>query len=261
MKYLNDFINYIEKRGYKVEDCDYLDGDLTGISCNKNENYIYFEVESTPEFEDYLNNRLKEEEKVEYKVDFHNYIVKSIGIRSCITTELNFFDGSSDYIYLVKNPEGYHNHGLDLFEKCLNFIDGGLVEHELFIIEKHIEHLKWAQKELIPLLLKADYSIEYSSLLDVQQRESSNLLILFRHYNESYYDPHSMYMETDCLTGECLFPNNLKLYGMKKEELWDVLVEEVWKKAMFPEEFSYLYTEGETKETYKELLKSVNGRK
>ena len=174
-----------------------------------------------------------------------------------IYSMFNYYDRTVGQIYLISNPnkDSYHTHGFDLFEKCVQLQKNGVVEHELFIMEKHIEHLRWAKEVLIPVLEKADYIIDYSSLFDLSDKRcNSNLIIIFQHYNDRNFLDRSMFMETDCLTGECLFPRGLELFGKTKEEVWNILVEEFWKKADFPKRFSYLYTEGETKETFKQYL-------
>lgn len=256
MKYLNEFIDYLKKEGYEDKYFDSVDGYLINVDCYYQDKRITFSVSPTEEFEEFVKQKIKQEGEFEYDVDYKNYLVTAIAIDSSITTEQNFFDGSTGQIYLISNPDenSYHRHGFELFEKCVQLQKMGVVEHELFIMEKHIEHLRWAKKVLIPVLEKADYIIEYSSTFDVSDRRiDSNLIIVFKHYNDRKLD-QGMYMETDCLTGECLFPNNLKLFGKTKEEVWNIMLEEVWKKADFTKRFSYLYTEGETKETFKEYL-------
>lgn len=257
MKYLNEFIDYLKKEGYEEKFFDSIDGYLSNVDCFYLDKKITLSVEPTEEFEKFIKKKVQEEGEFEYDIDYKNYIVRTISLDSTITTEPNYFDGEVGQIYLIPNPDkdSYHKHGFDLFEKCVQLQKNGVVEHELFIMEKHIEHLKWAKEVLIPILEKADYIIDYSSIFDLSSRRyDSNLTIIFKHYNDRNFLDQTMYMETDCLTGECLFPKGLQLFGKTKEEVWNILVEEIWKKADFPQRFSYLYTEGETKETFKQYL-------
>lgn len=257
MKYLNEFIDYLKKEGYEDKYFDSVDGYLLNVDCFYQNRKITLTVDPTEEFEKFLKDKSKKEEEFEYDIDYKNYLVKAINIESTITSEPNYFNGEVGSIYLISNPDknSYYQHGLELFEKCVQLQKNGVVEHELFIMEKHIEHLKWAKEVLIPVLEKADYIIDYSSIFDLSERRcNSNLIIIFKHYNDQNFLDKEMYMGTDCLTGECLFPDNLNLFGKNKEEVWSILVEEFWKKAVFPKRFSYLYTEGETKETFKEYL-------
>lgn len=265
MKYLNEFIEYLEKEGYKVEYFDSVDGYLLNVDCFYQNKKITFNVDHTEEFQKFLKSKIKENGKFEYDIDYKNYLVKAISIECTITSEPNYFNKEVGNIYLISNPnkDSYHQHGFDLFEKCVQLQKNGVIEHEIFIMEKHIEHLRWAKEVLIPVLEKADYITDYSSTFDLSDRRyNSDLIIIFKHYNDQNFDDKELYMKTDCLTGECLFPDNLNLFGKNKEEVWEILVEEFWKKAIFPKRFSYLYTEGETIETFKNfMLELVKERK
>lgn len=254
MKYLDEFINYLKKEGYEDKYFDCMDGYLLNVDCFYQNKKITFFVEPTKDFEKFIKEKIEKEGEFEYEIDYKNYLVKSISIESTIT-----FSRTIGQIILISNPneeESRYKHGFEYFEKCVQLQKVGMVDHELFILEKHVEHLKWAKEVLIPLLEKADYVIDFSSIFDLRdQRINSNLKIIFKHYNDEFYLDDTMYIETDCLSGECLFPNNIDIYGKTKKEVWNILVEEFWKKAKFPKRYSYLYTEGETKETFKNLNK------
>lgn len=252
MKYLNEFIDYLKEEGYEDKYLDSVDGYLCKVDCFYCDKQVTFSVEATKEFEEFIKNKVKENGSFEYDIDYKNYIVKAISMELPITA----YDAEeSETVYLTSNKNEYHQHGLDLLEKCVYLQKHGFIEHEMFISQKHIEHLKWAKDVLIPVLEKADYTIEYSSVFDISHMKcDSNLTILFKHYNDKNFIEQPMYMGTDCLTGECVFPNNMQLFGKGKEEVWNILVEELWKKANITKRFSYLYTEGETKETFSQYL-------
>lgn len=265
MKYLNEFIDYLKKEGYEDKYHDLFCGELLGVDCfynNDKDKLIILRVDATEEFSNYLREKVKEKGEFEYDIDYKNYIVIGVIIKSTITSESGYADKSIGNIYLNNGiAEGnYYTHGIEYFEKCVQLQKLGLVEHEIFIMEKHLQHLKWANEVLIPILKKSDYTIDYSSIFDLNpdKRESSNLSIYFKHVHERDAE---FCMETDCITGECLFPNKMQLYGKSKEEVWDMLVEEYWKKMPYEftrKRYSYLYTEGETIDTFKEYIEELN---
>lgn len=265
MKYLNEFIDYLKKEGYEDKYHDFFCGELLGVDCfynNDKDKLITLRVNATEEFSNYLREKAKEEGEFEYDIDYKNYEVVGIIIKSTITSESGYIDKSIGNIYLNNNitEESYYTHGFEHFEKCVQIQKLGLVEHEIFIMEKHLQYLKWAKEVLIPLLEKSDYTVKYSSIFDLTPyaRETSNLSIYFKHVHERDAE---FYMETDCITGECLFPNKMQLYGKSKEEVWDMLVEEYWKKMPYEftrKRYSYLYTEGETINTFKEYMEELS---
>lgn len=248
MKYLNEYLDYLKKEGYTTEYQTILSGRLEAIDCYYGDNIIVLSVIETPEYSEYINSL---EDESEYKVDYSKYIVVSADFTSTITTERNFFDGTAGSIYLVDNSE-YHTHDLSLFKKCVELQKMGLVEHEKFILECHLKNIEWVNTVLAPVLKKCDYRIDYSSIFDIKfQRDNSNLTLIFKHYNESDYDC-GITIETDCLTGELItHPEELK--NKNKEEIWDTLVQ-YWKKQPLAEKYSYLYTEGKTKDYYKQYV-------
>lgn len=264
MKYLNEFIDYLKKEGYEDKYQDFYFGELVGVDLyykNDKDKLITLRVNATEEFFNYLGEKAKEGE-FEYDIDYKNYEVVGIIIKSTITSESGYLDKSIGNIYLNNNitDKSYYTHSFEHFEKCVQLQKLGLVEHEIFIMEKHLRHLKWAKEVLIPLLEKSDYTIEYSSIFDLTPyaRESSNLSMYFKHAHERDAE---FYMETDCITGECLFPNKMQLYGKSKEEVWNILVEEYWKKMPYEfmrKKYSYLYTKGETMDTFTEYMEELN---
>ena len=260
MKTLKEYADFLYKNGYKENFAPFtfLDGHLEIVEFIKNDYHINLYVVETEEFSDYLSSL---EPGTEYQVEYENYIVKSAFIESPICNVSNFFDGTTDGIELVLEPTTYNNHTLDLFELCINFQKTNLLEHELFIISNHQKHLTWAKDNLIPILEKYNYYVDYSSLFDTkQERCSSNLRVDFKHPNNAM-----LVIETDCITGNLdiwsdtqLYEGVVdlvnKIYGKNQEEVFKILLEEVWKKDDL--KFGYIYSgdSNETIETYKEVL-------
>ena len=248
MKYLSEYVKYLEDRGYTVEYVDTLNGRLDAIDCYNGDDLVSLIVHETPEYSEYLDSL---GDNAEYEPDYSKYIVTSAHISSPITTERNYFDYSNGAIYLSDKSD-YHTHSLSLFEKCVDIQRMSLLEHEKFIIEQHLKNLEWICNVLAPELKKYDYKVDYSSLFDTDDGGlNSNLTIVFEHYNEGECDL-GIITETDCITGELkIDPKELK--DKKADEIWDVLVE-YWKNQPLPEKYSYLYTEGKAKEDYNQYL-------
>ena len=259
MKTLKEYAEFLYKNGYKESFAPYtfLCDKLEIVEFTKNDFRLNLYVYETEEFEKFYES-LKDGE--EYSIDYKNYIVSSAFIEFPICNVPNFFDGTTEGITLVSKPDEYNKHTLDLFELCIGFQKINLLEHELFIMSKRQEQLKWAKDNLIPILEKCDFYITYNSFFDTKnERGSSNDRIDFRHPNKADF-----VLETDCLTGE---PNiwadiitgngtiNLnKIYGKNKDEVFNILLEEVFKKSEL--KFGYLYNNDpkETIETYGEVL-------
>lgn len=260
MKTLKEYSDFLHKNGYKETSrpCTYLDGHLIAVDFIKNDFFINLSVDETKEFSDYLSSI---EEGTEYKVEYENYNVKSAFIESPICNVDNkAFEGKYG-IELVSKPIANKRHTLDMFELCMNFQKTNLLEHELFIMSRREEQLVWAKNNLIPLLEKWDFCVDYDSFFHMKgEKNSSNTRIDFKH-------PHrvALIMETDCLTGKpfiwvdfykrggCIELTN-KIYGKKLDEVADILLEELLKKDEL--RFGYIYNNDphETFDTDKEVL-------
>lgn len=261
MKLLSEYKEYLESQGYELEYTQAMNGELTSVTfIDKYEKIIELGVYETSEWAEELRKMAKESDtgEVEYDINPENYIVDWAQIILTVCSERNFLNGDSGSIYLVNDIEesDYYTHSLELFKKCVSLQKMGLVEHELEIMKAHINLLDWANKVLIPVLEEADYVISYSSLFDVSSdRENSDLLVMFEHYNESNYDYH-LWMATDCITGEYKFAKDLDLYGKSKEEVKQILLDKIWRSDdENPSKYTYLYRPEETKDSYKEYVK------
>lgn len=259
MKTLKEYADFLYKNGYKEDFAPYtcLNDYLEIVQFTKNGFLIRLYVEETEEFSNYLSSH----PEIEYEIKYENYNVESAFIESPICNVSNFSDGSTDGVELVVEPNEFNKYTLDLFEFCINFQKTNLLEHELFIISNHQKHLTWAKDNLIPILEKYNYYVDYSSLFDTkQERCSSNLRIDFKHPNNAM-----LVIETDCITGnldiwsdtqlyEGVVDLANKIYGKNQEEIFKILLEEVWKKDDL--KFGYIYSgdSNETIETYKEVL-------
>ena len=260
MKALKEYVDFLYKNGYKENFAPYtfLDGHLEIVEFIKNDYHINLYVTETEEFSNYLDSL---ELGTEYQVEYENYNVKSAFIESPICNVSNFLDGSTDGIELVSEPGAYNKHTLDLFELCIGFQKTNLLEHELFIMSRRLEHLAWAKNVLIPILEEYDFYVDYDSFFDTkQERCSSNIRIDFKHPNRADF-----VIEVDCLTGKPIIWADInsangtidltdKIYGKNQDDVSSILLEEVWKKDEL--KFGYIYNNDphETIETYKEVL-------
>lgn len=260
MMKLKEYVDFLYENGYKENFAPFtfLDGHLEIVEFIKNDFVVMLYVEETSEFSEFLESL---EPGTEYKVEYENYNVKSAFIESPICNVSNFLDGTTDGIELVSEPNAYNRHTLDLFELCIGFQKVNLLEHELFIMSRRQEHLAWAKDNLIPILEKWDFYVDYDSFFDTkQERCSSNIRLDFKHPNSADF-----VIETDCLTGEPSIWSDInlgdgaieltdKIYGKNLNEVTDILLEELLKKDDL--KFGYIYNNDphETIETYKEVL-------
>lgn len=258
MKTLKEYAEFLYKNEYKenLAPFTFLDGHLEIVEFIKNDYLIRLYTEETGEFSDYLESL---QPGTEYQVEYENYIVKSAFIESPICNVSDFLDGSTDGITLVLEPGSHVKHSLDLFELCIGFQKTNLLEHELFIMSERQKHLAWAKDNLVPVLERHNYFIEYDSFFDTKnERCSSNIRIDFKHPNQSEF-----ILETDCLTGNPIIWSDIyggtidltdKIYGKDQDEVYQVLLENVWKKDDL--KFGYIYNNDphETIDTYREVL-------
>lgn len=260
MKTLKEYADFLYKNGYKENFAPYtfLDGHLEIVEFIKNDYRINLYVEETKEFSEYLSSL---DPGTEYQVEHENYNVKSAFIESPICNVSNFLDGSTDGIELVSEPNAYNKHTLDLFELCINCQKTNLLEHELFIMSRRLEHLAWAKENLIPILEKYNFHADYDSFFDTkQERCSSNIRIDFKHPNRADF-----VIEVDCLTGKPIIWVDInsangtidltdKIYGKNQDDVFNILLEEVWKKDEL--KFGYIYNndQHETVDTYINVL-------
>lgn len=260
MKTLKEYAEFLYSRGYSETIAPYtlLDGSLEIVDFEREGFKVNLYVEDTEEFHKYLETL---EPGTEYDIKYENYIVNAAFIESPICNVANFHDGSTDGIELSIEPDDYNRHTLDLFEQCIGYQKINLLEHELFIMSRRQEQLAWAKDNLIPVLEKYDYVITFDSFFDTKNElPSSNQRISFRHHNHSEID-----FETDCITGEPIIWSDAvpgegvidltdKLYGKLKDEVYNVLLEEVWKKD--ENKFGYIYNNDphETIDTYGEVF-------
>lgn len=264
MKTLKEYTEILYKNGYKESFAPYtfLDNNLEIVEFMKNDYRVNLYVAETEEFSDYLASLSP---GTEYQIEYENYYVKSAFIESPICNVSNFIDGSTDGIELVSEANEYNKHTLELFEQCLNFQKTNLLEHELFIMSCRQEHLMWAQENLIPILEKYNFYADYDSFFDTKTDKcSSHIRIDFKHPNRTDF-----VIETDCITGKPIIWVDMnsrngcidltdKIYGKKQDDVFNILLEEVWKKDEL--RFGYIYNNDpqETIDTYKEVLTLID---
>ena len=264
MTTLKEYADFLYSRGYKetIAPFTFLDGTLKIVEFVRDGFHVNLYVEETDEFSKYLESL---EPGTEYHMEYENYVVNSAFIETPICNVANFYDGSTDGIELVSKPNKYNKHTLDLFEQCIGFQKINLLEHEIFIMSRRQEHLAWAKENLVPLLEKYNYVITFDSFFDTKnEAPSSNQRIDFRHHNRS-----ELSIETDCITGEpiiwsdCALGEGVvylsdKMYGKDIDGVYNVMLEEVWKKSK--DKFGYIYNNDphETVDTYGEVGKLID---
>ena len=264
MKTLKEYAEFLYSKGYSetIAPYTFLDGTLEIVDFIREGFKVNLFVEETEEFHKYLESL---EPGTEYEVEYENYIVNAAFIEAPICNVPNYYDGTTDGIELSSKPNDYNRHTLDLFEQCIGFQKINLLEHELFIMSRRQEHLAWAKENLVPLLEKYDYVITFDSFFDTKnEMPSSNQRISFRHHNHSEID-----FETDCITGQPIIWSDAelgegvvdlseKMYGKGIDEVYNVLLEEVWKKSQ--DKFGYIYNKDphETVDTYREVNKLID---
>ncbi len=245
MKALQSFVDILYQNGYKETKAAYqfLDGALEIVEFYKEDYHIWFYVYPTPDFKKWL-----ESYEGEYKIDYKNYYVSGINIESPLCNIDGFTDGDTSCIQLEEEPNEYVKHGFDLFEYCLTLQTPNLLKHEMKIMRHRLEHLEWAEKNLVPVLEKYDYFAEYDSFFNTENdRDSSNQLITFKHKN-SFRGIISI--ETDALTGDINIVadgiNVSDMYGKNAEEVFTIMLEKVWKDDDV--QYGYIFS-GDPKET------------
>ena len=264
MKSLQEFSEFLYSRGYKesVAPFTFLDGTLEMVEFIREGFHVTLYVEETDEFSKFLGTL---EPGTEYEVKYENYIVNAAFIEAPICNVANYYDGTTDGIELSSKPNDYNKHTLELFEQGIGLQKVNLLEHELFIMSRRQEHLAWAKENLVPLLEKYDYIITFDSFFDTKnESRSSNQRIDFKHRNDS-----ELSIETDCITGkpiiwsdgaigEGVVDLSEKIYGKGIDEVYNVLLEEVWKKSQ--NKFGYIYNDDphETVDTYYEVSKLID---
>lgn len=264
MNTLKEYADFLYSRGYKetIAPFEFICGKLEMVGFVKNGFHVKLYVEETDEFSKYLESL---NPGTEYNVEYENYVVNSAYIDAPICNVANFCDGSTEGIELVSKPSTYNKHTLELFEQCIGFQKINLLEHEIFIMSRRQEHLAWAKENLVPLLEKYNYVITFDSFFRTKNESfSSNQRIDFRHHNMS-----ELSIETDCITGEPIIYSDAalgegvvdlseKIYGKDINDVYKVMLDEVWKKRK--DKFGYIYNNDphETVDTYFELCKLLD---
>lgn len=262
MKTLKEITEILYSRGYKESKYPYefLNGRLTNVSFrDKTEEYLVkLGVYETPEFEKILDGLPI---GTSYECDYKNYEVTSAYIQSPVCSESGFMDGSTNGINLVAEPDEYCTHSLDLFEQCLDLQTTDLIEHELRIVSKHKQLLTWVNAFLKPILKEYNFCASYSSLFDCQldseKGGSSDLILVFRHPNQS-----EITLETDCITGDPTITFDIvggftdlidQIYNKKSDKVASVVTDLLKK---YPDQFGYLFNNDphETIDSYHEVM-------
>lgn len=255
---LREFVDILYDRGYKETKYPYtfLDGHLQVVDFEKNGWIVQIECNETEELEKYLKSL---DEGTEYDINYNNYEVSSILIQSPVCNIANFIHGNRDGILLVAEPNDYYTHGLELFEYCLELQKVNLLNHELKIMKDRIKLLEWAKESFIPVLEKVGYHALLSSFFCCEfNSDSSDMIVEFDHPSNS-----SVSIITDCITGEPkinvdgIYITDL-IYGKNEEEVFNIMLDNIWKKN--EAKFGYIWKndEKETIDTYNEIQALVD---
>ena len=238
IKYYED---YLFSHGYTRDDkAEFFNGILTYINYYKNSKRISLQV------------GLKDNPS-----DLNNYEVETVLIESPICNKRDFVNGDDSSIILVSNPgdNTYFSHGLDLFEKCVDIQDH-ILEHEMFIMQCHINNLKWIQENLHQFLIDHDYILQYSSTFDTRERNNSDFVIDYHHPNELSFIFLSL--NTDCITGDLIYHSKQgKQYKIKEvDNLYEFIRKNEWCdiNGNLDIDFKYFEVEGWNINSSKELL-------
>lgn len=251
MRTLKEYIDFLLSKGYEEQDFyEYIDGCLTYVYLTKNDKSVTLQVDLDAD----IYNSIKVGEPI--PTDPNLYEVVNVLIECPICNEMGFLDGGQTGIQLTKyaSEEGYVPHGLDLFEKCID-IQENLAQHEMFIMERHIDNIKWLQENLHQFLIDHDYYVDYSSVFDCREKETSSPRIDYKHPNELKFETFTLY--TDCITGDFIFVTKdvSRVKIRKIENLYDFIRQSEWMKdGELLEPFKYFEDEGWTKDSYKNVL-------
>ena len=231
MRTLKEYQDFLFNRGYTLEPAPYtfLDNSLEAV-CYQSTlgKTVTLWVFMTPEYEEKLKAL---PEGTEYELDETGYEVTGAHIVCNICNQPGFYDGDVSGITLVSEPGDYNKDTLDLFEYCLGLQEEDLTEHEVRMMEAHLEHVLWAAANLTPVLKAADYKVTESNVLNinVEERPNSNLALEYTHYNGD-----EISLETHCITGApLLYPTCLqRAYGLPASDVKEVIRQEIWEKPM-----------------------------
>ena len=200
MKTLKDYTDYLLENGYEFgEDTynfTYLDGELTEVIFTNKETgkLIKLGCDFPESLYDYLTEKYGE--GCEYDVMSDEVASRIIVTDAIIQSTVVNIAG----IILVENPDKfyYYEHPLTLFEKCV-WIQNHETEHIYNIIKQHLKNVEFFNKDIKPLIEDEFYN-KYDSMLDINEKEDSNIWFSWQRKNGSDYT--EITFSTDCLTGE-----------------------------------------------------------
>jgi hypothetical protein len=161
-------------------------------------------------------------------------------------------------------------YSLALFDRAIDFLNMDYVEYIATVIPKFGELLSFVNETLYPVLKKADYKcdsikmnkpvVEFENIDEYFEEFS----IVFEHPSDRYRSSVPFWIQLDPLTFEIYVVNDLDIFNKNKDELYDYLLENYWKKSdtddvsnisdNIPLPFSYLYRDNENVESFSNYM-------
>lgn len=212
MKTLQDYIDYLISKGYKITErgaFTLFNGCLSGIDMvSPNGKFVWMECEPSEEYWTYIMSIEEDEDAQEnFEWDYNRMIMRNVTFESSICNVSGFMDDDRSGITLVDDSYiNYYPHRLseDMFKKCV-WIQNNVIAHEQNILEAHLKNIKEINENIIPFLKTVDYYQSYSSIFDstynnTSHRDCSDLFVEF----ESNYAGSctTIWIATDCITGQ-----------------------------------------------------------
>lgn len=205
---VTDIDNLLKPYGYERKWYDSVNGCIQFIDYCKEgvKDPITLSIKYDEKYEEELR-----EINEEVETDFNRCYAVVICIPSQIVTETGWLDGSKEGIILsiqsLDEEEKYHTNDLTLenIKKAL-WINEHLDEHELFIMQKHLENIQNIRNRLDKFNKRYNYICKLNPIFECrEERENSHLYL---YYDGDYYGYE---IGTNAFDGEVYVNYNQKI--------------------------------------------------
>lgn len=214
MKTLKEFIDYLDTNGYVVDEegmpYEFFNDELRSVLfVNKKINrYVTLSCHYPDDLIEDLVREYSEpgseycfmDDKITSRI-----IVDAALIESNVVNASDFFDGKKRGIILsdenedeFMNLSDYYRHRLNMFEKCI-WIQNNELEHSVRIMKQHFANVAFFNENIKPIL-EPDYHLNYDSLLDILEHDTSDPTFIW--LLDDTYDAYEIWFHTDCITGD-----------------------------------------------------------